>query len=89
MLRCGRAFYLDHKTPATTWTRLQPSKSASSILLPTTAHAKITTDPVILVPHTTNVDGTYVDVCLILGWEEWLTLDVRPYFVDHHMRTMI
>lgn len=89
MLRCGRAFYFDHKTRATTWTRPQPSMSASSIFLPTTAHAKITTDPVILVPNTTNVDGTYVDVRLLLGWEEWRTLDLRPYLVDHQKRTTI
>ena len=41
----------------------------------------------ILSPNTTNADGTYADVWLPLGWEEWRTPDGRPYFVDHHTHT--
>ena len=38
----------------------------------------------ILSPNTPNVDGTYTDVRLPLGWEEHRMPDAYPYFVDHH-----
>ena len=85
----GRTFYGDHNKPTTTWTRPPPSRSASSLPLPTAERAKSTTDPAILAPNTTNVDGTYAYMRLPLGWEEPQTSEARPYFVDHRMRTTI
>ena len=85
----GRAYYVDHNTRRTTWTRPPPSMSASSIPLPrtTSTTASANTDSTLLAPNTTNADGTYADVRLPLGWEERRTPDGRPYFVDHHTRT--
>ncbi|KAN0132220.1 hypothetical protein V8E53_009986 [Lactarius tabidus] len=45
------------------------------------------TDMIIPSPNTTNADDTYADVQLPFGWEERLTPDGRPYFVNHHTRT--
>lgn len=46
-----------------------------------------TTDPGFLAPNTANADGTYEEVCLPLGWQEWRILDGRSYIVNHHTRT--
>ena len=85
----GRAYYVDHNTRRTTWTRPPPSMSASSMPLPrpTSSSSSTATDTTLLAPNTTNADGTYADVRLPLGWEERRTPDGRPYFVDHHTRT--
>jgi E3 ubiquitin-protein ligase NEDD4 len=83
----GRAYYVDHNTRMTTWTRPPPSMSAASMPLPAATARGTTTDTTILSPNTTNADGTYADVRLPLGWEERRTPDGRPYFVDHHTRT--
>jgi E3 ubiquitin-protein ligase NEDD4 len=77
----GRAYFVDHNTRNTTWTRPPPSHSAS-IAAPSARPTET-----ILSPNTTNADGTYADVRLPLGWEERRTPDGRPYFVDHHTRT--
>ncbi|KAN0132131.1 hypothetical protein V8E53_010050 [Lactarius tabidus] len=78
----GRAFYVDHNTRTTTWTR--PPCLTSAFIPTPAAPATVTTT---LNPNTTNADGTYADRCLPLGWEERRTPDGRPYFVDHNTRT--
>ncbi len=81
----GRAYFVDHNTRSTTWTRPPPAISAP---IPAT-NAPSATRPTeeVLSPNTTNADGTYADVRLPVGWEERRTPDGRPYFVDHHTRT--
>jgi E3 ubiquitin-protein ligase NEDD4 len=81
----GRAYYVDHNTRSTTWTR--PSSNPPPAIAPhASAPAQAAADE-ILSPNTTNADGTYAEVRLPLGWEERRTPDGRPYFVDHHTRT--
>ena len=80
----GRAYFVDHNTRSTTWTRPPPGHSAP---IPAAHTPSARAPETILSPNTTNADGTYADVRLPLGWEERRTPDGRPYFVDHHTRT--
>jgi hypothetical protein len=77
----GRKYFIDHTARISTWNR-PPSTSASMSAL-----AGRATDMIIPSPNTTNADDTYADVQLPFGWEERLTPDGRPYFVNHHTRT--
>jgi E3 ubiquitin-protein ligase NEDD4 len=81
--RC--AYYVDHNTRTTTWTRRTLNTSAVTPHTPTPTQPLATKE--VLTPNTTNADGTYADVRLPLGWEECRTADGRSYFVDHHTRT--
>ena len=80
----GRAFYVDHNTRTTTWTRPPPGLP---VPIPTN-HAPSARDTEAILPtHTSNADDTYADVRLPPGWEERLMPDGRPYFVDHYTRS--
>ena len=79
----GRAFYVDHNTRTTTWTRPPPGLP---VPIPTTHAPSARAAEAILSPNTSNTDDTYADVPLPPGWEERLMPDGRPYFVDHYTR---
>ncbi|KAH8825350.1 hypothetical protein DL96DRAFT_1612904 [Flagelloscypha sp. PMI_526] len=87
----GRTYFVDHNTRQTTWHRPQHPSQQIQQRPPPTGPARLpsVTAPQVHQPQQvySSAQQNYTDIPLPQGWEERVTPEGRPYFVDHHTRT--
>ncbi|KAG0308263.1 E3 ubiquitin-protein ligase pub1, partial [Dissophora globulifera] len=83
----GRTYYVDHNTRTTTWTRPNTNLSESSSPAPASSASPAGAAPNAagLAPISLN-STTAGSGPLPAGWEQRLTPEGRPYYVDHNTR---